>query len=61
MRWPVTHGCPFGLALGRDDDVVYTVTGSDNTFAEAHDGRAFGFVDFATSQADVLGDVGRIP
>jgi YVTN family beta-propeller protein len=61
VRWPSSEGCPFGLAAGADDNVVYTVTGSDHSFDEAHAGRAFGSVDFATSETHVYGDVGSDP
>jgi YVTN family beta-propeller protein len=58
VRWPTSHGCPFGLALGPSDTIVYTVTGSDQTFDQAHPGRAFGSVDFATGRAQVESTVG---
>jgi YVTN family beta-propeller protein len=61
VDWPSSHGCPYGLALGPNDNLVYTVTGSDHTFGEGHSGNAFGSVDFATGRADVLGAIGRDP
>ncbi len=61
VDWPSSRGCPYGLATSRDDNVVYTVTGSDLTFNEGHAGNAFGSVDFATGQAHVAGDVGQDP
>jgi YVTN family beta-propeller protein len=61
VDWPSSHGCPYGLATGPDDNVVYTVTGSDHTLSEGHAGNAFGSVDFATGQAHVSGHVGQNP
>ncbi len=61
VDWPSSHGCPFGIAAGPDDNLVYTVTGSDHTFNQDHAGNAFGSVDFATDNARISGDVGRDP
>jgi YVTN family beta-propeller protein len=61
VRWPVSAGCPFGLAPGPFDGVVYTVTGSDHSLNEPYAGRSFGAVDFATGQARVAAHVGRDP
>jgi YVTN family beta-propeller protein len=61
VRWPSAHGCPFGLAAGPTDNLVYTVTGHDDTIDEPASGRSFGSVDFTTSRAHVSGSVGSDP
>jgi YVTN family beta-propeller protein len=61
VDWPSSRGCPFGIAAGPDDNLVYAVTGSDHTFNQGHAGNAFGSVDFATGTARVSGDVGADP
>jgi YVTN family beta-propeller protein len=61
VRWPSSHGCPFGIAAGPEDDVAYTVTGSDHTIDEGKAGNSFGSVDFATSEAVVHDNIGSDP
>ncbi len=61
VDWPSSDGCPYGLATGPDDNIVYTVTGSDHTFDQGHAGNAFGSVDFATGRARISGHVGEDP
>jgi YVTN family beta-propeller protein len=61
VPWASSHGCPFGLASGPEDNVVYTVTGSDHTINEESAGMAFGSVDFASGHPVVTENVGRDP
>jgi YVTN family beta-propeller protein len=61
VAWPKAQGCPFGLAAGPSDNVVYTVTGSDHSFDEAHAGDTFGSVNFATPSGQVIAHVGDDP
>ena len=61
VAWPLSPGCPFGLAAGPADNVVYAVTGNDQTFDEEHAGNSFGSVDFAASTVTVSGRVGFDP
>jgi YVTN family beta-propeller protein len=61
VTWPKAHGCPFGLAAGPNDNLVYTVTGSDHSFNEAHAGTAFGSVNFATASSTIIANVGKDP
>ena len=60
VRWPSRHGCPFGLAAGADDDVVFTVTGDDHTINLGAEGDSFGSVNVATSHV-VADNVGADP
>jgi YVTN family beta-propeller protein len=61
VRWPSSYGCPFGIAAGPEDDVVYTVTGNDHTIDEGTAGNSFGSVDFATAHAAVHDNIGSDP
>jgi DNA-binding beta-propeller fold protein YncE len=61
VAWPSSHGCPFGLAAGLEDGMVYTVTGSDHTINEGAAGTSFGIVNFATSTVVVHDGVGTEP
>jgi YVTN family beta-propeller protein len=61
VLWPSSHGCPFGLAASVEDNVVYTVTGSDHTIDEGAAGTSFGVVNFATSTVDVHDGIGTDP
>ena len=61
VGWPLSRGCPYGIATGPNDNIVYAVTGSDHTLSEGHAGNAFGSADFATGQAHVSGHVGQDP
>lgn len=61
VHWPKSDGCPFGLAAGPNDDIVYTVTGNDHTIDAGTPGNVFGVVDFRTSQVLVHTHVGSDP
>jgi DNA-binding beta-propeller fold protein YncE len=61
VRWPPADGCPFGLADGPNDDVVYTVTGNDHTIDQGQEGNVFGAVNFRTSQVLLHSHVGSDP
>jgi YVTN family beta-propeller protein len=61
VSWPSSHGCPFGLAAGLEDNVVYAVTGNDHTINEGAAGTSFGVVDFATSTVVVHDSIGTDP
>jgi DNA-binding beta-propeller fold protein YncE len=61
VPWASSQGCPFGLASGPRDNVVYTVTGSDHTINEESPGMAFGSVDFASAHPVVTENVGKDP
>ncbi len=62
VRWPSSRGCPYGIAPGPDDSIVYTVTGSDHTLPHVEPrGRAFGSVDFAIARPVLDTNVGVDP
>jgi len=61
LPWPPSHGCPFGLASGLADHVVYAVTGSDHTIDEGAAGMSFGAVNFANSTVVVHDGPGTDP
>src|SRR6202043_2332643 len=61
VRWPGSHGCPFGVAASPEEGVVYTVTGNDHPINEGAAGNSFGSVNFATSEVVVHDRVGTDP
>jgi len=61
VHWPPSRGCPYGIAAGPQDNIVYVVTGNDHTIDEGRPGNAFGSVNFTTLRADVENSVGIDP